>query len=136
VQLLAPWLLYCPAGQTIAVALVDPAGHTYPAVQLPLHSTPPTPGVEAYRPAAHVAQLTAPARLYRPAGHASAVALVDPAGQVYPAVHAPLHSAVPTAAVAPNSPAGQSTHAVAPPKLYRPAGHATAVAFTDPAGQM
>ena len=35
-------------------------------------------------------QLAAPASEYRPAGHAAAVALVDPAAQKYPAVQAPV----------------------------------------------
>ena len=35
VQTLLPALLYCPAGHKNAVALVLPAGHAYPALQLP-----------------------------------------------------------------------------------------------------
>jgi hypothetical protein len=52
------------------MALVDPAGQAYPAVQL-LHEL-------------------APAVLNRPAEQTTAVALAEPAGHTYPAVH-PMH---------------------------------------------
>ena len=75
----------------------------------------------------------APAKLYWPAGHGAAVALVEPVEHAYPAVHWPLHAAVPTAAVAPYRPAAHILHAPAPAKLYWPAGHAAAVELVDPA---
>ncbi len=37
VQVLAPARAYCPAAHCTAVGDVDPAGHAYPAVQLPEH---------------------------------------------------------------------------------------------------
>jgi hypothetical protein len=45
------------------------------------------PAVAPYRPAGHGVQVPAPLKLYWPAGHKTAVALVLPAGQAYPAVH-------------------------------------------------
>ena len=78
-------------------------------------------------------QVSAPDKLYLPAGHTIAVALVEAAGQVYPALHSPLQLAEGMAADAPYSPATQSVHTLAPVKLYRPAGHTAAVALVDPA---
>jgi hypothetical protein len=51
-----------------------------------------------------------PAGLNVPGAHAAAVALVDPAGHVYPAEHGPVQFAL-----------------VDPPTPYRPAAHTTAV---------
>jgi hypothetical protein len=113
-HLLAPGGLYRPAGHTDTVALGDPAGHTYPALQLLTH------GVDRamlllHVPASQSVHAPAAAKLYFPAGHVTACALVDPGG----------HAA----------PAWQSTHAGNPVPLYRPAGHTDAIGLVDPAGQ-
>jgi hypothetical protein len=149
----APLTLYRPAGHTAAVALVDPATHAYPALQLASQEGVVSPDKEPnlplrhgplqlavgradttpYSPAAQLMQVSAPGRLYLPAGHTIAVALVEAAGQVYPALHSPLQLAEGMAADAPYSPATQSVHTLAPVKLYRPAGHTEAVAEVDPA---
>ena len=83
------------------MALVDPAGHAYPAVQLPeqagvdrpgtlpnrpaghcpLHAAVVMPDTAPYCPALQLVQLLAPTRLYVPAGHAAGVADTDPATQ-------------------------------------------------------
>ncbi len=47
----APPVLYCPTGQMVAVALVDPAGHAYPGAHAPLHALVVSAGVPQ-RPAA------------------------------------------------------------------------------------
>lgn len=65
------------------------------------------------RPPGHSVQLPAPTRLYVPAGHTAAVALVDPGAHAYPAVQG-VHTAAPAVA------------------LYCPAPHR--VAFPEPAG--
>jgi len=110
----APAREYWPAGQAVAVALVDPAGQAYPAVQLPVqdgvvrpvvepkvpagqgdvHAATPTPAEDPYLPAAQEVHVPAAARLYVPGGQMDAVALVDPAGQAYPARQLPLQAAV------------------------------------------
>jgi hypothetical protein len=78
------------------VGLVDPAGHAYPALQFPLHAAVDCAVVPPYRPAAHAVHVPDPPRLYCPAGHGAAVALVDPATHTYPAAHG-LHDADPAA---------------------------------------
>ena len=45
-----------------------------------------------YRPAAQVLHSDALDSEYWPTGHCTAVALVEPAGQEYPAAHGPLHN--------------------------------------------
>ncbi len=131
--------LYLPAGHTDAVALVEPAGQEYPAVQVPLHAAVLKPTADTLNqvPAGQSLHAPAPARLYRPTGHTDVVALVDPAGQKYPAVQGPLHAAVlrPTADTLNQVPAGQSLHAPAPAGLYLPAGHTDVVALVEPMGQ-
>jgi hypothetical protein len=92
---------YWPAGHTAAVADVEPAGQTYPAVQGPLQAAEPNAAVAPYRPAAHWVQEPAPAREYWPAAHGVAVADVDPAGQAYPAVHGPEQVAAVSPAASP-----------------------------------
>jgi hypothetical protein len=62
------------------------------------------------------------------------VGLVEPAGQKYPGLQAPLHT-LPRAVLLLHFPAGQSVHDPAAEGLYLPAGHMTAVALVDPAGQ-
>ncbi len=88
-------------------------------------------------PAVQSAHEPAPDRLNRPAGQVSAVALVEPAGQEYPAAQGPLQAAVlrPTADTLNHLPAGQSVHAPAPARLYRPTWHTDTVALVEPAGQ-
>jgi hypothetical protein len=122
----APDKLYLPDGHAVAVTLTDPAGHTYPALQLPVHvdvvspDTDPNrpasqgplqlalgmPDTAPYRPGAQSTHTLAPARLYFPAGHATATGLVDPATHAYPAVHSPLHADVVNPEEAPKVPAG------------------------------
>jgi hypothetical protein len=104
---------YCPVGHATAVVMVLPAGHAYPAVQFPeqaglvspeaapkvpagqgpLQAGELVPGTAPYRPALQLLQAIAPARLYVPAGHWTAVGLVDPGGHANPATHSPLHVA-------------------------------------------
>ena len=56
--------LYVPTGHSSAVALVLPAAHAYPAVQLPLHAAVAAPGVAPNVPPGHNVQALAPAKLY------------------------------------------------------------------------
>jgi hypothetical protein len=110
VQLPAPPVrLYWPAGHVTAVALVDPAGHAHPALQLPEHPADAIAAVMPYSPALQLVQLPAPVRLYWPAGHVTAVALVDPSGHAYPAVHDPLQEGL---LDAPNRPEPHNMHNV------------------------
>ncbi len=81
----------------------DWAGHRYPTPQGSGAGEPP-PG-QADR-AGQLAQVPAPPKLYSPGGHSTAVALVEPAGQAYPAVHSPLQVSADAATAAPNRPAG------------------------------
>ena len=46
VHVALPAKLYCPGGHATAVGVADPAGHTYPAVQGPLHTASVSPGDE------------------------------------------------------------------------------------------
>ena len=107
----APPNAYWPATHGTAVPLVEPSGHAYPALHAPehddevrpetapnrplghgpLHDAVAVTAVVPYRPAAHAEQFPAPAREYCPGGHGSDVPFVDPLGQAYPAVQAPLH---------------------------------------------
>ena len=72
-----------------------------PAAQLPVHAEVVSLTVEPNRPATQSVQDPDPATEYLPAGHWLAVADVDPMGQAYPAVHAPLHVEDVSPAVAP-----------------------------------
>jgi hypothetical protein len=92
---------YRPGGHMDAVALVDPATHAYPAVQLAVQLDTDRPDTDPYRPASHgplqaavdmavvapnspalqLVQAPAPTRLYDPTGHVTAVATVDAGGQ-------------------------------------------------------
>jgi hypothetical protein len=58
-----------------------------------------------------------PGALYWPVGHRTAVALVEPAGQAYPAAHRPLHPGTVNPGTAPYAPTGHSVHIPAPPQL-------------------
>ncbi len=95
-QVPAPGREYVPAAHTVAVALVDPAGHACPALQGPLHRAVLKPATVTLNqvPAGQSLHAPAPARLYCPAGQTDAVALVDPAAHAYPAVQLPLQVAV------------------------------------------
>ena len=71
------------------MAVVDPAGHTYPAAHGPLQLALGMAAVAPYRPDAHTLQDPAPPTLYWPAGQVAAVALVDPATHAYPGLQVP-----------------------------------------------
>jgi hypothetical protein len=151
----APVRLYVPEEHTDAVLDVDPAAHAYPALHSPEHAADVRPSDDPKVPAGHSVHTPAPDTLYRPATHWAAVALVDPAGHAYPAVHIPLQADEIRPDVAPNVPAGhrpehaavispealpyrpapQAVHDAALPRLNVPGAHGTAVALVDPAGQ-
>ncbi len=82
---------YFPTPQRATVALVDPATQKYPAAQGPLQLDTAIADVDPYRPAAQSTHTLAPVREYLPAGHANAVALTDPAAQMYPALQFASH---------------------------------------------
>ena len=63
-----------------------------PAEQRPLQAGVPTAAVDPYRPMGHAMQTHAPVRLYCPAGHMDAVAVVDWEGQMKPAVQLPVQA--------------------------------------------
>ncbi len=119
VQLAAPAVLYRPAGHKRAVALVEPTGQEYPAAQGPLHAGDGSPATSPKLPAGQAVQFAAPARLYRPGGQMDAVALEDPAGQLYPAEQGPLHADEfrPTVDASDQKPAGHGEQLAAPAKL-------------------
>ncbi len=149
----APAKLYRPAGQMAAVELVDPAMHAYPAVQSPLHAAAVSPVVAPKDPAAQgpeqvaIPKATAdpnlpaghamhdpdPARLYCPAGHTAAVAVVEPATHAYPAVQDPVHAAVVRPVVDPNRPGVHGVQRPDPATAYCPAMHMRAVGDVEPA---
>ena len=56
--------------------------------------------------------------LYWPAPHIAAVAFTEPAGQLYPAEHGPLHDDVVSPLTFPNCPAGHSVQLAEPATLY------------------
>jgi hypothetical protein len=124
------------------LAVVDPAGHAYPALQV-MHDVAPAtaklpaahnavggsattdPAGHAY-PALQFEHDVAPATAKRPAGHKAAdgLAVVDAAGHAYPAVQLPLHPAACKPCVSPYLPAGQSVQLLAAvADEYRPAAH-------------
>ncbi len=102
-----------PGWQLTAVALVDPAGHAYPAKQGPVHAEVPRPCVPPNCPAGQLTHTEAPTREYVPT--AQAVQL----GRVADAV---------------NRPAGHWEHVPAPEALKLPGWQGTAVADVEPAG--
>jgi hypothetical protein len=149
----APSTLYVPAGQATAVALVDPGGHAYPAVQGPEHELLVSALALPNTPPGHGVHNDAPPRLYVPTGQATAEALVDPGGHAYPAVqgprqdasarpgtpylpprHRPLQEGVCREALLPYTPAGHWAQVPAPARLYDPEPHWTAVGDVDPGG--
>jgi hypothetical protein len=102
-----------------AEALVDPAGQKCPAVQLPLQADDGTPALFPNVPPGQAAHVDARAPLYWPGGQRDAVAFVDPAGQAYPAVQAPLQvdEFKPVAEGSDQAPPGQAVHTAAPDAL-------------------
>jgi hypothetical protein len=114
-----PARLYRPTGQTDAVAFLDPAGHAYPAMQLPLQAAVLAPEATPNLPAGHSLHDHAPATLYCPAVHMDAVAFLDPEGHAYPAVQLPLQVAFlrPTEEGLNQVPGGHSEHTPAPATL-------------------
>jgi hypothetical protein len=138
------------------VALVDPAGHAYPAAQGPVQDAriwlevfpywpaghgavqlvEVKPSVEPNVPTGQLGQNEAPAREYLPAGHRLLKGDVDPDGQAYPALQGPEQAAEPTAGESPNWPAGQGVHDDDPARLYCPAAQGPVVGEVDPAGQV
>jgi len=75
----APVPLNCPAGQVDCVADVEPRPQKYPAVQSPVQELTAMAVVAPNLPAGHWVQDAVFPRLNWPAGHAEAVADVDPA---------------------------------------------------------
>ncbi len=68
----------------------------------------------------------APATLKEPAGHTTAVALVDPAGHAYPALQGPEQALAGAAGPLPNRPGAQRVHTPLPAEDHVPAGHGLA----------
>ena len=111
-----------------------------------------TPGTEPYRPALQGVHTPAPLVLYVPAGHGTAVELLEPAGQTKPAAQGPSHWSEIAPALAPNRPGAQgpaqtptavpvvlayrpgaqAVHTDAPATLNLPTGHTVAVLVVDP----
>lgn len=141
-----PPVEYVPAGQMFAVALVLPAGQAYPAghwplqpglvkpvtfpnapaVQLALQFADVNPVVDPYRPALQLLHVPDPLKLNLPMGQMLPVALVVPTGHAYPARQGPLQDELVAAEELPKVPAGHKEHTEAPPREYRPGGHALA----------
>ncbi len=113
----APDRLYFPTPHNAAVALVDPATHAYPALQLPLQEGDARAGVAPNVPAGQFRQV-APSRVYFPTEQLEDVGDTEPAAQVYPAVQLPLHAAVVRPGISPYVPAGHSVQLVEPAVEY------------------
>ena len=96
-----PSVLDRPSGHNAAVGVTDPATHAYPAEHCPLQAAEVRPAVDPYNPAGQGVHDPAPLRLKVPAGHKDAVALVEPAGQAYPAKQGPEQAAVVSPGTAP-----------------------------------
>ena len=95
------------------------------------------PAAEYGAEAGHSVQPTAGAPLYVPGGHAPpAVGLVDPGGQMKPAVHTPVQVETPMPALTPYRPRGQGLQEEAPARLYRPAGQMVTVELVLPPGHV
>jgi hypothetical protein len=97
----APPTLYLPTPHTTAVALTDPAGHAYPALQFPLQPAVVRPGPLPNRPAGHPLHTPAAPTEYCPGLHTTAVATTDPDGHAYPAGHGPVQLPVVAPTLAP-----------------------------------
>ena len=115
--------------------MVDPATHAYPAAHGPLQFAVALPLTLPYSPALHAVHTLAPAKLYCPALHCTAVALVDPAAHAYPAAHGPLQLLFVAPLTFPYRPASHTPLQPGPaptPLLYRPAGHDTQLVHAAP----
>ncbi len=128
----APGPLYRPAVHVLALALVDPAGHAYPAVQALVHTLARATEL-LHVPAAQLAHAPAPERLYVPAGQMTTRSALEPSGHAYPAVQLLLHAAAVGRLF--QVPAGQLVQTAAPTKLYVPTGHCCSYWDVAPAGQ-
>ena len=100
-QVPAPPKLYFPCPHIVAVAVIDPATHAYPAVHGPLHDALVSPDVAPNVPAGHALHTPAPASEYCPATHMDAVGDTLPSTHAYPAVHSPLQAELASPATAP-----------------------------------
>ena len=129
----APGPLYVPMGHLTAVAEVLPAGHVYPAEQLPVQVDTFMTVVDPKDPAGQGVQAPAAAREYVPAAHQTDVAETLPAGHANPAVQLPEQVDVFKPVVDPKEPAGQGVHTEAPASEYVPALHFTVVELVLPA---
>ena len=110
---------YLPATHWLAVAVVDPAAHAYPAVHAPVHWL-----------------VVAPAAPYRPASQGPTHwALVWAVVPYRPAAQLPVQADVVRPAVAPYRPAAQSVQTPEPATEYLPATHSSAVALVEAAAQ-
>lgn len=115
-----PAPLNVPAAHNTAVALRDPAGHAYPAVQLPEQLALVSPGAAPYSPGGQSTPVTEPAKLYLPARVG------------------PEHAADGKPVALPTVPGGQATQAAPPPSPYCPSGHGaqpSGPSSTQPGGQ-
>lgn len=137
-----------------AVEVLEAGGHAYPAVQVPVQEGDVRPLLTPKVPPGHSLHWPAPARLYRPGGHISAVAEVEPGAHAYPAVQVPEQVDTTSPLEAPNVPAGhwpvqlgvvragrkpyrpgaQAVQPPAPAVAYHPAGHIAAVALVEAGG--
>ncbi len=89
---------------------------------------------ELYRPGEHSEQTPAPAALKDPGPQGTAVALVDPGGQEYPALHAPVQDTLVPPMMLLYSPAAHWEQDAAPASAYWPIGHSSDVALVEPGG--
>ena len=78
-----------------------------PATHEPVHVAVVSPAALPYLPAGHAVHVDDAAREYLPTGHTVAFALVEPAGQAYPAVQLPLQLALVRLVALPKCPAEQ-----------------------------
>ena len=132
----SPVKLYLPNGHINAVAVVEPAAHAYPAVQLPVQAGVDNPAVLPYKPTAQLVHAPAPLTLNLPTGHMNAVPFVEPLAQAYPAVQLSVQPGVVSPDEMPYTPALQFVQTPAPARLYVLTGHSTTVPFVEPAGQL
>jgi hypothetical protein len=113
---MAPESAYLPAAHLALTGLreTDPTGQEYPASHGPEHVAFGMAGVAPYRPAGHTLQEPAEERLKVPGAQATALELVDPAGQAYPARHGPLQEELDSSWPPPHLPALQLVQVKAP----------------------
>jgi hypothetical protein len=82
-----------------------PHTHTHTHKHPPEHELLDSPAILPKRPGSQAEHVTAPTPLHCPAGHWVTAEVVDPAGQVNPALQSPEHSAEVRPVVEPNLPA-------------------------------